>query len=181
VDDDGSDRSEELSEPISALGMTGPLMEPIYPNASNPPLISSFPGSEEERAAGSMEMIGEEDEEEKSSAAGAAPESALETASGLVADQEPVDTSRMVGLTIVSRSRRISIDNLDHTPMESPASHSPVYERAPGNPLFPRNFSTLSIGPTLPARSVPFPFLCAFSCFSFLKGTTRDIRFPTHS
>ena len=181
VDDDGSDHLEELAEPITALGMTGLLMEPIYPNESNPPPIPPLPGSEEEQAASSMEVIGEEDEEEKSSAAEAVPENALETASGLEADQEPLDMSRMVGLTIVSRSRRISIDNLDHTPMESPASYGPVYERAPGNPLFPMNFSTLSIGPTLPARSVPFFFsLCVFVLPS-LKGSKRDIRFPTHS
>jgi hypothetical protein len=69
VDDDGSDRLEELAEPISALGMTGLLMEPIYPNSSNPPPIPPLPGSEEEQAAGAMEVIGEEDEEEKPNAA----------------------------------------------------------------------------------------------------------------
>jgi len=36
VDDD---EDEELSESISTLGMTGLLMEPIYPNSSNPPPI----------------------------------------------------------------------------------------------------------------------------------------------
>jgi hypothetical protein len=159
VDDDGSDRLEELAEPISALGMTGLLMEPIYPNSSNPPPIPPLPGSEEEQAAGAMEVIGEEDEEEKPST-DATPESASQAvATGLDADQELLDTSRMVGLTIVSRSRRVSIDNLDYTHMDSPmSSTSPALERSQGNPLFPRNFSTLSIGPTLPARSVPFSF-----------------------
>ena len=175
VDDDGSDRLEELAESISALGMTGLLMEPIYRKASNPPPIPPLPGSEEEQAAGSMEMIGEEDEEEKSSAAEAVPESALETASGLVADQEPLDTSRMVGLTIVYRSTTWAIPD-GITGILQPSLRARTRE-----PLFPMNFSTLSIGPTLPARSVPFLFLCAFSCFSFLKGATCDIRFPTHS
>jgi len=193
VDDDGL---EELAEPISALGMTGLLMEPIYPNSSNPPPIPPLPGSEEEQADGAMEVIGEEDEEEKPSAADA--DAALESAAdatGLDADQETLDTSRMVGLTIVSRSRRMSIDNLDHTPMDSPVSYrSPVLERTPGNPLFPGNFSTLSIGPTLHARSVPtsfssppslplffspcdFQILISGVIFLFLKGI--EIRFPT--
>ena len=185
VEDDASDDLEELAEPISTLGMTGLLMEPIYPDASNAPPIPPLPGSEEEQAAGAMEVIGEEDEEEKPSAADPAPEGA-EAATNLDADQEPLDTSRMVGLTIVSRSRRISIDNLDYTPVRSPMSYSPVHERAPGNPLFPGNFSTLSIGPTLPSRWVPFLFFCALSGFSFrafvyfLKGTTHEIRSPTH-
>src|SRR5258706_11728414 len=193
VDDDGSDRSEELAEPISALGMTGLLMEPIYPNSSNPPPIPPLPGSEEELAAGAMEVIGEEDEEEKPSAAGAdaAPESASQATADLDGDQELLDTSRMVGLTIVSRSRRMSIDNLDYTPMDSPMSYrSPALERAPGNPLFPRNFSTLSIAPTLPAKSVPFSFhfICPPCHFEILisrvflyisKGT--DILSPTRS
>jgi len=171
VEDDESDHVEELAEPISALGMTGLLMEPIYPDSSNPPPISPLPGSEEEQAAGAMEVIGEEDEEEKPSA-DATPDAGSQTVStGLDADQEPLDTSRMVGLTIVSRSRRMSIDNLDYTPVDSPMSaRSPVSERAPGNPLFPRNFSALSINPTLPAKSVPFSFhsfsLCISSKFS---------------
>ena len=172
VDDDESDRLEELAEPISALGMTGLLMEPIYPNSSNPPPIPPFPGSEEEeQAAGAMEVIGEEDEEEKPSAAGpdAAPESASQDTADLDADQEPLDMSRMVGLTIVSRSRRMSIDNLEDVHMESPMSYrSPVHERGPGNPLFPRNFSTLSVGPTLPAKLVPFSFrFFFFSLYHF--------------
>ena len=181
VDDDGDDRLEELAEPISALGMTGLLMEPIYPGSSNPPPIPPLPGSEEEQAAGAMEVIGEEDEEEKLSAAEAAPESAPEAAADLEADQEPLDTSRMVGLTIVSRSRRISVDNLDHTPMDSPVSYSPVHERAPGNPLFPRNFSALSIGPTLPTRSVPsFSSLRFNKILNSHKGTPHETHSPIH-
>ena len=184
VDDDASDASEELAEPISTLGMTGLLMEPIYPNASGPPPIPPLPGSEEEQAAGAMEVIGEEDEEEKPSATDAALEG-VEAATDPDAEQEPLDTSRMVGLTIVSRSRRISIDNLDHTQVHSPMSYSPVHERAPGNPLFPKNFSTLSIGPTLPSRLVPFSFpprvsgilIHGFMCVP--KGITRNNRFPT--
>lgn len=172
VDDDESDRLEELAEPISALGMTGLLMEPIYPDSSNPPPIPPPLGSEEEQAAGAMEVIGEEDEEEKPSATGAdaAPGSASQAvAADLDADQELLDTSRMVGLTIVSRSRRMSIDNLDYSPIDSPMSYrSPALDRAPGNPLFPRNFSTLSIGPTLPARSVvPFAFYFIFPPYHF--------------
>lgn len=185
VDDDASDDLEELAEPISTLGMTGLLMEPIYPNADPPP-IPPLPGSEEEQAAGAMEVIGEEDEEEKPSAADAAPEGAQEATPKPNADQEPLDTSRMVGLTIVSRSRRISIDHLDHTPMDSPASSSsPVHERAPGNPLFPRDFSTLSIGPTLPSRSVPFfsfiPFSRVFGNLIsgvFSKASRAKFAFP---
>ena len=100
---------------------------------------------------------------------------ARETASGLEADQEPLE----VGLTMVSRSRRISIDNLDHTPMESPASYSPIYERAPGNPLFPMNSSTLSIGLTLPARLVPFFFsLCVFMPLIFQRHHARHSLTP---
>ena len=97
---------EELAEPISALDITGLLVEPIYPNSSDPPPISPLPGSEEEQAAGAMEVTGEEDEEEKPSAAGAevAPESASQATADLNADQEPLDTSRMVGLTLISRS-----------------------------------------------------------------------------
>jgi hypothetical protein len=153
VDDDEDGHSEELAEPISALGITGLLMEPIYPNSSNPPPI---PGSEEEQAAGAMEVIGEEDEEERSSAAEAASERVSEAAADLEDDQRALDPSCMVGLTIVSRSRRISIDNLNHTLVGTPTSYSPILERAPGNPLFPKNSSTLSIGPTLPSMSVPF-------------------------
>jgi len=152
VDDGGDDTFEELSEPISALGMTGLLMEPIYPNSPNAPPIPSLPGNEEEQVAGAMEVIGEEEEEERPGATETASERVSEVAPDLEADRALLDPSRMVGLTIVSRSRRISIDNLDHTPLDSPSSYSPILERAPGNPLFPGNFSTLSIGPTLPAR-----------------------------
>ena len=149
--------------------------------------MSPLPGSEEEQAAGAMKVIGEEDEEERPSAAGAdvAPESASQATADLDADQELLDTPRMVGLTIVSRRRRMSIDNLDYTPMDSPMSYrSPALERAPGNPLFLRKFSTLSIVPILPAKSVPFSFhfICPpyhVEILIFLKGT--DILFPTRS
>jgi len=80
VDDDAC--LEELAEPISAGDWPPHATEPIYPNESNPPPIPPLPGSEEEQAAGSMEVI----TRKKSPVL---PRSTLGTASGLEADQEP--------------------------------------------------------------------------------------------
>ena len=133
VDDDGTDRSEELAEPISALSMTGAGLSQVFEYASQ----LATPGNEEEQTAGAMGVIGEKDEGEEPSTAGAevVPERASRATADLDADQGLLDTSCMVGLTIVSRSRRMSIDNLDYTHMDTPISYrSPASNAHQGTP-----------------------------------------------
>lgn len=166
--DDGTDEEseDEEVEPISALGMTGLLMEGIYPSSDDAsphiPPMSGSPLPDEQFGFGGaeagMEVIGEEEEEEKPTARHAEPPKvevriSEDPTRELEVESHKLDPSRMVGLTIVSQSRKVPLQELmlkydsDGGYMsESPVvPSSPSSERSGGNPLFPSNFANLTM------------------------------------
>ena len=86
--------------------------------------------------------------------------------------------ARYIPHGIVSRSRRMSIDNLDstiYTPMDSPMSYrSPTLKRAPGKPLFPRSlyFQRCLLAQHSPQGQFPFHFI------SFVLHVISKFLFP---
>lgn len=149
-EDDDDDEIDEYGE----MGPTGLVLEAIYPAAAaannSPDALKSSPSKNNELIGG-MEIIGEEEEDEDKSAAGGIK---LKTDDLKQGGDEPaplgekvteLDPTRMVGITFVSHSRHIPLQQFVEKEAESDG------EAVIDSPLFPRSFATLP-SPTALAR-----------------------------
>ncbi|KAG8832948.1 hypothetical protein FRC17_000277 [Serendipita sp. 399] len=167
---------DDIVDEFIDMGPTGLVMEAIYPSAApQSPVTSHGSPSKHEEALGGMEIIGEEEEEEEDKATPGAASKEAEAKQPQEPDEEKgqteMDTSRMVGITFISHSKYVPLQQYIERGEASDG------EAIVDSPLFPTSFASLTEPGAIHRRGSRGAFVLEQGSMSvrgpFFKGMPR--------
>ncbi|KAG8756902.1 hypothetical protein FRC14_002541 [Serendipita sp. 396] len=134
---------DDVPDEFIDMGPTGLVMEAIYPSAApQSPVTSHGSPSKHDEGLGGMEIIGEEEEEEEEKTGAGPAAKGKSEAEAKQQDEEnkqnELDPSRMVGITFISHSKYVPLQQYIE---KGEASDG---EAIVDSPLFPTSFASLS-------------------------------------